>query len=126
MANQPNLYELHGGGIHVTYSTTSISGQPLFSYHDAVQVKNFSGNEIKAVQTDIGTLVTVVIHLTIDSGSTTFSLLLPNVILPASNVAHITAEGITTLHRFSIPPPVGQTEFYTVRTMHGTARFVVF
>jgi hypothetical protein len=125
MANPPNTFQLHGGGIHVSYSSTSFGGQPLFSYHDAQQVKNFSGDAIKAVQTDIGMLVTVVIHLTIDSGSTTFSLLLPNVILPASGVADITAEGITTLHRFSIPPPVGQTEFYTVRTMHGTARFVV-
>jgi len=125
MANHPNMFELHGGGIHVSYSTTSIGGQPLFTYHDALQLKNFSGDQIKSVQTEIGTLVTVVIHLTIDQGSTTFSLLVPNVILPASNVANIAAEGITTLHKFSIPPPVGQTEFYAARSMHGIARFVI-
>lgn len=126
MANQPTRYELSGGGIHVTYSTTSFQGGPQLSYHDASQVKNFSGDQIKTLQTDIGTLVTVVLHLTVDSGSTTFSLLLPHVNLPPSEVANITAEGITTLNRFSIVPILGQTQFYTVHQLHGRARFVVF
>jgi hypothetical protein len=126
MANQPNMYELHGAGIHVTYSTTSFSGKPLFSYHDHSQVKDFTGDQIKSLQTDIGTLVTVVIHITVDRGSTTFSLLIPHVNLPPTDVANITAEGITTLQKFSLPPPTGQTQFYTVHTLHGTARFVVF
>jgi hypothetical protein len=125
MANKPTMYELHGAGIHVSYSTTSISGQPLLTYHDASQVKNFSGDQINIVPTEIGSLVTVVIHLTVDSGSTTFSLLIPNVTLPPSNVANITAEGITTMQKFSIPPPVGQTQFYTIHTLQGTASFVV-
>ena len=72
MANKPTMYQLHGAGIHVSYSTTSISGKPLLSYHDAFQVKNFSGDQINTLQTDIGSLVTVVIHITVDSGSTTF------------------------------------------------------
>ncbi len=126
MANKPDRYDLSGGAIHVTYSTTSLQGQPQLSYHDVFQVRNFSGDQIKTLQTDIGTLVTVVLHLTIDSGSTTFSLLLPNVNLPPSNSANITAEGITTLHRFSIIPLHGQTPVYTVHRMHGTASFVQF
>ena len=128
MANQPNLYELSGGGISITYSTTGLQGQPHFSYHDAVQVKNFTGNQITTVQTSIGLLVTVLIHLTVDAGSTTFSVLLPNVNLPAApfGSANITAEGITTLHRFSIFHIHGQTEFYTAVPMQGTAAHVLF
>ena len=125
MANQANMYELHGAGIHITYSSTSFSGQPLLTYHDHSQVKDFIGDQIKTAQTDIGTLVTVVIHMTVDRGSTTFSLLIPRVNLPPTDVANITAEGITTLQKFSVPPPVGQTQLYTVHTLHGTARFVV-
>src|SRR5882757_6439601 len=122
MANQPTQYDLSGGGIQVTYLPTSFGGQPLFSYHDAFQFKSFSGDkEITKLETDIGTLVTVVIHLTVDRGSTTFSLLLPRVNLPPSNTQSITAEGITTLHRFSVPAPQGQTEFYTVSSLQGTA-----
>ncbi|SRR5260221_8068773 len=128
MANQPNLYELSGGGIHITYSTSGVGGQPHFTYHDALQVKSFTGNQITTLQTSIGTLVTVTIHITVDSGSTTFSVLLPNVNLPTGpfGSANITAEGITTLHKFSIFQVQGQTEFYTVVPMQGAARHVLF
>jgi hypothetical protein len=125
MANQPTLYELSGRGIHVTYSTTSLQGKPLFNYHDAFQVKNFSGDEIQTVDTILGILVTVFLIRTVDTGSTTFTLLVPRVNLPPSNSANITTEGITTLHKFSIIPLQGQTELYTVHPLHGTARFVV-
>jgi hypothetical protein len=127
MANQPTLYQLSGGGIHISYTTTSLQGQPQFNYHDAVQAKNFTGKEIQSVDTILGTLVTVYLIQTIDAGSTTFTLLIPRVNLPPSNVASITTEGITTLHKFSIVgPPQGQTEIYTVRSLQGTAAFVVF
>jgi hypothetical protein len=125
MANQPDTYNLSGYGIHASYSTTSISGKPLFSYHDAVQSKNFSGDEVRTVDTEIGKLVTVTIHMTIDQGSTTFSLLLPRVVLPASNHVSIAAEGVTTLNRFSVHPMPGEAQFYTVHKMQGTATFVV-
>ena len=127
MANQPNLYELSGGGLHVTYSTTSIQGQPLFNYHDGFQVRNFSGNEIQTVDTIIGKLVSVFLIRTIDSGSTSFTVLIPSVHLPASDVASISTEGVTALHKFAIVnPPLGQTELYTFHALHGTARFVLF
>jgi len=126
MANQPNMYQVSGGGIHVTYSTTSFQGQPHFNYHDAFQAKNFTGNQIQTADTVLGTLVTVFLLQTVDSGSTTFTLLVPHVNLPASNVANITTEGITTRHRFSIFPLPGQTESYTVHPLSGTASVVVF
>jgi hypothetical protein len=127
MAQQPNLYELSGGGIHVTYSTSSISGKPLFNYHDGLQVKNFSGDEISVVDTIVGKLVSVFLIRTVDSGSTSFTVLIPAIHLPPTNVAHMTTEGITTLHKFSIVgPPLGQTELYTFHRLHGTARFVEF
>ena len=31
----PDLYTLHGGGLHVSYSTTGIDGKPHFTYQDA-------------------------------------------------------------------------------------------
>jgi hypothetical protein len=127
MANQPTLYELSGGGIHVTYATSSLQGQPQFNYHDAFQAKNFTGNQIQTADTVLGRLVTVFLVQTVDSGSTTFTLLVPTVNLPPSKVANITTEGITTLHKFAIvKPPQGQTELYTVHKLHGTARFVEF
>jgi hypothetical protein len=127
MANQqPNLYELSGHGIHVSYATTSITGKPLFNYHDAFQTKNFSGTEIQTENSILGTLASVFLMRTIDGPSTSFTLLVPRVHLPATHIATISTDGITTLHKFSIfGPPVGQNELYTVHPLHGTARFVV-
>ena len=47
----PNLYQLQGGPIHVTYSTTSIDGQPHFSYQDPHQTLFFKGDDIRVTDT---------------------------------------------------------------------------
>jgi len=128
LVKQANLYELSGGGIHITYSTTSFGGFPIFTYQDSSQSKQFSGNQIRTVQTEIGTLVTVTTFLTVDSGSTTFTVLIPTVNLRSSDSVAIWTDGIATVHRFLVvgPPLQGQTEIYTVYPLSGTASFVVF
>jgi hypothetical protein len=126
--NAPNLFELQGSKLHVMYATTSIEGKPHLSYQDAHQTLSFRGDEIRAVATEIGTLVTVFLVRSVDTGSTTFSLLIPSVGLDATNSARIRTEGITTIHRFSVIPAFknGQRDNYTVTGLSGTARFVVF
>jgi hypothetical protein len=125
--NQPNLFELSGDGIQVTYSTTSFDGKARFDYHDAQQSKVFVGDQIRTLQTEIGTLVSVTIRMTVDAGSTSFSLLIPTVNLRVSNSAQVHTIGITTLHKLSIVGGLqGQTETYTVHPLHGTGSFVQF
>jgi hypothetical protein len=125
---QPNLFELDGQNLHVTYSTTGIDGQPHLSYHDNRISLNFRGDQIRTDGTEVGTLVTVTLFATPDAGSTTFSLLVPRVNLDSSGHATIRTVGITTLHRTSIAPQFlfGQLERYTVVTLHGTASMVDF
>ena len=123
----PNLYEVSGDGIHVTYSTSGFDGKPHFTYQDALRSESFTGDGIRTVQTEIGTLVTVTIRLTVDAGSTSFTLLVPQVNLRFGDSVAITTEGITTVHRFSIfGPPNGQSELYTAHLLQGTASWVVF
>jgi hypothetical protein len=125
----PNLYQLHGQNLTVSYALSGIDGKPHFAYHDAQHTLQFSGDQIRTVATEIGTIATVTLQLTVDSGSTTFSLLVPTVNLdPNHKLAHIRTEGITTLHRFSIIPVLnqGQTELYTVTKLTGTAQVVQF
>lgn len=124
----PNLYMLHGNGLHVTYSTTSLDGTPHFDYHDIHNVKAFVGDEIRTEKTEIGTLVSVTIEPTVDGGSTSFSLLLPTVNLVNTDSAPINTIGITTRHRFSIVQSLnlGQTELYTVAQLTGAAQAVIF
>ena len=128
MANAANLYVLSGPGLHISYSTTSIAGVPQFHYQDGTQSHSFSGPQIKTEATAIGTLVTVVTRMTVDTGSTTFTLVVPPVTLPASNTTSIATFGVTTVHRFSIIKAfmVGQDDLYTVKQLSGTAQFVVF
>jgi len=126
---KPNLYQLQGGGIHVTYSTTGFDGKPHFTYQDPQGSHNFSGDQINVAQTTIGEIVTVTIRLTVDSGSTSFSVIIPTVNLTTSGqAAHIDTEGITTVHRFSIVPSFnqGQTELYRFTPLSGTAEQVAF
>jgi hypothetical protein len=123
---QPNLYELSGDGIQITYTLQPIAGPPQFSYHDAKLSHVFKGDEIRTVETEIGSLVTVTTVPGIDSGSTSFTVLIPKVNLGRQESANITTVGITTLHKFLVvgPAPQGQTELYTVHPMQGTAAFV--
>lgn len=126
----PNLYQLAGHGLHVSYTTTGFDGKPHFTYQDAHGAHSFAGDEITSTPTPIGTLVTVRLRLTIDAGSTTFSVLLPTVNLTdgVGHSAPIHTDGITTVHRFSVVPALnsGQTELYTFTALNGTASLVVF
>ncbi|HEY6307227.1 MAG TPA: hypothetical protein VI488_12300 [Candidatus Angelobacter sp.] len=125
------MYQLTGGHLHIAYSTTSINGQPHFTYQDGSLSLSFTGDQIRQTKTEIGTLVSVTIHMTVDSGSTAFSLLVPavNLTSPSSpSPATIHTIGITTAHRFSVVPAAnqGQTELYTTTELSGTASAVVF
>jgi hypothetical protein len=123
----PNFFELQGEGIIVSYATTGIAGEPQFSYQDANVSKSFRGGEIRVDKTEIGLLVNVTIALTVDSGSTDFSLLIPRINLRLFETVQISTIGITTIHRFSIiGPPHGQDDYYTSRVLSGPASFFEF
>jgi hypothetical protein len=125
---QPNFYQVSGDGITVTYSTTSIFGGPHLHYKDATTDLSFTGDQIKVTTVPLlGTVVTVVTRLTIDSGSTSFSLLIPRVNLGNSFSVNITTLGINTEHKFSIAGPVApQSDLYAAHVLTGTARLVFF
>lgn len=126
--SSPNLYQLQGSHLHVTYATTGIDGKPHVTYQDASQTLSFAGDEIRTLSSEIGDLVSVSIRRTIDAGSTSFTLLVPHVNLGQARSVHIATEGITTIHRFSVVPAFnqGQTELYTVVALTGTASLVAF
>ena len=125
----PNLYKLQGAGIYVTYSTGGFGSKLNFTYQDANGLQSFSDDQITVTQTPIGVVVTVTIRRTIDTGSTSFSVLMPTVnLLGPGQAAPVQTEGITTIHRFSIIPVFGQgqTELYQVTPLSGTANQILF
>ncbi|HMG79650.1 MAG TPA: hypothetical protein VK591_13270, partial [Xanthobacteraceae bacterium] len=74
---------------------------------------------------EAGAVVSVPIFVSIDSGSTSFSVLIPRVNLGSADSTNITTYGITALHRFGVPAPVGQLDFYTTHQLQGTASLFV-
>jgi hypothetical protein len=125
----PDVYELEGGGISVTYLLRGVGGLPHLTYRDALRTLNFSADQIRAVEVpDLGTIVSVTIVSSVDSGTTTFSLVIPIVKLPIQRggPTPISTEGITTVHKSSILPEFnqGQREVYAVTTMTGTATII--
>jgi hypothetical protein len=122
----PNHYSLNGyGPLQVIYASTGFRGEPQLTYQDARQSLQFSGNAIQQVDSDVGTLVSVTIAETTDTGSTTFSLLIPRVTLWNGQPAHIRTFGVTALHRLTIEGPVnGQLDTYHTHHLSGTASVV--
>jgi hypothetical protein len=128
----PNLYILHNnviqGGqfsLSILYSSSGLVGEPLFEYHDGSQLLSFSGNQIRTTELPLGNLVTVTISTTADTGSTTFTLVVPSVGLLGGQSLHINTFGVTTTRRGGILPNIGQQDLYTVTELAGSAEFVV-
>ena len=123
---QPNKYQLKGGDIHVTYLTDGFHNVPSFAYNDGQLNTVFTGSDIRSLETEIGTLVSVTTRVTIDTGSTEFSVLLPAIDLAdRTQTQHFKTAGIITTHKGPDSfPRTGLLETYEVIHMHGTASIV--
>ena len=125
----PNLDQLSGHHLHVTYSPSAIDGKPSMTYQDTHQSKSFKGDEIRTVECDLGTLVSVTLRITPDVGSTTLSVVIPRMRISPVSVAAVHTECITTVHSTPFAPPAaiqGQLDTYTVTSLRGTAQAVAF
>ncbi len=126
----PNQYHVHGHGISASYYPDGFGppvqgkGRLRLVYQDAVRSLSFYDDDVRIANVpDIGTIVSVTLVMTVDTGSTTFSLLIPGVQLPQDqDSVSIHTDGITTIHRIFVAL-IGhpQSETYTVTPLHGTA-----
>src|SRR3954454_6165192 len=119
----PNLFELRGGGLHVTFTASAIDGKNHLSYRDADGPKEFSGRQIATTRTPLGALHTVELRQVADLEQVTFTLLLPEFRGGGSDV--VRTVGVTTVRHTTIAgPPAGQVTTYDTVTLTGTARTV--
>jgi hypothetical protein len=128
---EPNIYNLQDAaqGIHIIYSPGTGGAIGGMQYVDPTQTRFFKSTDLRTVDSEVGTLVTATLRTTVDGGSTTFTLVVPQVALsgPAQH-ASINTFGITTLHLFSPMPAlnVGQREIDSTVVLNGTAEFIPF
>lgn len=121
-------YDVAGEGVHVVYEAGAAGengAKPRLTYATPSETLTFTGPQIRVVpSTDVGTLVSVSLRRTIDTGSTSLTLLIPRVGLTASErAAPVAIVATTTVHRFSVVPRFeqGQLDTYTHVTLTGTA-----
>ncbi|MEH1918278.1 hypothetical protein [Nostoc sp.] len=132
--DRPNLFELQDKDTQITYSASSFTGIPQLNYKERNISRNFSGEEIDTLETQIGKLLTVLIEPNADTGKSIYlTLLLPTINLPAKDRQNlIQTEAILTTQRevpFSPdrPPFVeGQIQTYKTLLLKGTASRVEF
>ena len=109
MANTQYQYVLEAQDLKITYLVSGFQGLPYLTYQDSAQTLSFKGTEIRAAETEIGSLVTVTLKLTVDAGSTSFSVLIPAITL-ADTQAEETFKtvGVLTVHKTALvaPPPL--------------------
>lgn len=131
MANiQPNRYVMQSndGKTKVDYETSSFIGQPTLNLTQGPgPIRHFSGSQIRTRNTEIGTLVSVTTHITIDTGSTSFSVLIPAISLSSvSDHKTFATEAIVTSHTGpNSVPSTGVHETYQFIPLKGEANFVL-
>jgi hypothetical protein len=134
MANiRPNRYVLQSndGTTKVEYETSNFLGQPTLNLSQGPSqvgpIRHFSGSQIRAVCTEIGTLVSVTTQMSIDTGSTSFSVLIPAITLKnvSDQEAFETEAAITSHSGPNSYPATGVHEKYEFIDLKGEASFVL-
>ena len=89
-------------------------------------IRHFAGSQIRTLNTEFGTLVSVTTQMTVDTGSTSFSVLIPAVTLTStSDHKTIATEAIITHHTGPNSVPItGVHETYQFIPLSGEASFV--
>lgn len=126
-SNDANMFKLQGKDISITYSATSITGQPLLHYKDRSHDVNVRGKEIRQVEAEIGTLVSITLEPDAGAGALLFTLVVPRVTLTSvGGEQAIKTVGLTTRNR--MPPRLlacAQIQTYDAVDLKGSATFVV-
>ncbi len=116
----PNLFNLSGDSVQVIYTSSGINGQPSFNFQGFERHLRFTGDEICTQDIKLGTLVTVPLIRTIDTGYTSLTLFVPNVNLSGETAQLIKTVAIESVHPGSIP----LVQTYKVYKLWGQAQFV--
>ena len=121
--NVPNVYQLAGDGIQITYTVSNTNGEAQLDYQDAQGSRTFTGNQVNSEQSPLGTLITVFLLQTIDTGSITLTLVVPGVNLGNTTEQPIATFAVVTNNLFSILEihTPRQTQVYQIYALQGTA-----
>ncbi|RCJ37430.1 hypothetical protein A6769_10975 [Nostoc punctiforme NIES-2108] len=129
VVQRPNEFELEGKGTQIKYSILNEVSQ--LDYRTQNIYQHFSGEQIQTLDTDIGTLLTVIIskppNPDIGGNIVKLSFLLPiiNLAIGKKETSFITEAILTTQKTsgFIRTPLFGQLQSYQTLALRGTARY---
>jgi hypothetical protein len=119
-----NRFVLKHGQIEVDYTIGLTPGLTALTYKDGPNVKTFKTNEVTTDHTALGSLVSVLLVRTIDTGGERFGFFLPQLDLPPGQTTNFATAGV--YERFSGPNSIPhRLPNWRCIEMDGTARTVI-
>jgi hypothetical protein len=118
-----NKFELSGGGIHIEYILGGNPTFPSLTFTEGVAKKTFTPVQITTDTTGLGTLVSVALVKTVDTGGPRFGFFLPDVHLTLGQSAPVTAVGVFEIFSGPDSVPRRPTTWQSVH-LHGVAEEV--
>jgi len=118
-----NKFTLKHHQIEVDYTVGITPGLTALTYKDGTTTKNFTSAQITTESTSLGSLVSVPLVISIDTGGERFGFFLPQLDVPSGKTEKFTSVGV--YDKFSGPDSVPRTPpSWTCIDMHGTAQTV--
>jgi hypothetical protein len=119
-----NKYVLHGNGIQIDYTIGGNPGFTALTFTEGTTHKTFTPAQITTDQTGLGTLVSVPLVISVDTGGTRFGVFLPDVQVARGQTAPVSTVGVFEM--FSGPDSVPRrTTTWQCVHLHGTAEEVI-
>ena len=131
---QPNNYTLESNPgfpfSKVAYKRRGFDGQPVLALtlgSPTAAARVFTGSQIRTVNTEIGVLVSVTTDMTIDTGSKSFSVLIPAITITGlGNQVAFQTDAILVAHSGpNSVPTIGVHEVYQFTPLKGHADLVL-
>jgi hypothetical protein len=126
---EPNLYELAGDGTQITYSTTSIDGSPQLAYSGIKGEHSFSGDEIRTLESELGTEVSATLEDVADLHVITLTVILPEMWVAEGAGQEVRTIAVVTTKEEPLTAEIGMPaarEQYAVLTLSGEGKRVDF
>ncbi|SRR6266851_5752116 len=119
-----NKFILKHHQIEVDYTIGVTPGLTALTYKDGPNVKTFKTNEITTDQTALGSLVSVLLVRTIDTGGERFGFFLPQLDVPSGQTENFATAGV--YEKFSGPNSIPhRPPSWRCIDMNGTAQTVI-
>ena len=126
---KPNLYELQGNGVTISYTPAGQGGVAQLNFKDKEKDLVFRKDQVRRDETAIGALVTVGLKFVPDFESEFVSVLIPATNLPNGEDTAVETVAVFTAEAGGIVGPAlvrGQVQTYRTVALKGKARLVDF